>query len=32
MLVMMRETIGVFDARLLRVEEDIKLVRERMGI
>ena len=32
MLVMMRGTVGVFDERLLRVEEDIRLVRERMGI
>ena len=32
MLVMMRATVGVFDQRLLGVEEDIRLVKERMGI
>lgn len=32
MLVMMRGTVGVFDQRLLNVEEDIRLVKERMGI
>jgi hypothetical protein len=32
MLVMMRGTVGVFDQRLLGVEEDIRLVKERMGI
>jgi hypothetical protein len=29
MLVMMRGTVGVFDQRLLDVEEDIRLIQER---
>ena len=31
MLVMMRATVGAFDERMLRVEEDIRLIKDAMG-